>query len=59
MPCPLVTLVPHGSPRGALSDLAGRGIRAGEIQPGAQQVRFAAVLDPDGNRVTPIENPVT
>ncbi|MER6920526.1 hypothetical protein [Streptomyces spiralis] len=43
----------------ALSDLAGRGIRAGEIQPGAQQVRFAAVLDPDGNRVTPIENPVT
>ncbi|MEU0598772.1 hypothetical protein ABZ484_11035 [Streptomyces sp. NPDC006393] len=44
---------------GALSELAGRGIRVGEIQPGAQRVRFAAVHDPDGNRVTLIENPVT
>ncbi|MFE0243201.1 VOC family protein [[Kitasatospora] papulosa] len=42
----------------ALSDLADRGIRAGEIQPGAREVRFAAVHDPDGNRVTLIENPV-
>ncbi|MEU0227490.1 VOC family protein [Streptomyces sp. NPDC006284] len=42
----------------ALSDLAGRGITAGAIQPGARNVRFAAVHDPDGNRVTLIENPV-
>ncbi|MGW7098054.1 VOC family protein [Streptomyces sp. NPDC054838] len=42
----------------ALSELAGRGITAGEIQPGARKVRFAAVHDPDGNRITLIENPV-
>ncbi|MET7596952.1 VOC family protein [Streptomyces sp. NPDC004082] len=42
----------------ALADLAGRGITAGDVQPGAQRVRFAAVHDPDGNRVTLIENPV-
>ncbi|MFJ3224952.1 VOC family protein [Streptomyces sp. NPDC086783] len=42
----------------ALADLAGRGITAGGVQPGAQRVRFAAVHDPDGNRVTLIENPV-
>jgi catechol 2,3-dioxygenase-like lactoylglutathione lyase family enzyme len=42
----------------ALSDLAGRGVTGGETQPGAQGVRFAAVHDPDGNRVTLIENPV-
>jgi catechol 2,3-dioxygenase-like lactoylglutathione lyase family enzyme len=43
----------------ALSDLAGRGISAGEIQPGSRGVRFASVHDPDGNRVTLIENPVS
>ncbi|MGW2859625.1 VOC family protein [Streptomyces sp. NPDC001205] len=42
----------------AISELAGRGIVVGEVQPGSQQVRFAAVHDPDGNRVTLIENPV-
>lgn len=41
-----------------LSDLAGRGITAGETQPGSRGVRFAAVHDPDGNRVTLIENPI-
>ncbi|MGW0790355.1 VOC family protein [Streptomyces sp. NPDC002911] len=43
----------------ALSDLADRGIEAGETQPGSRGVRFAAVHDPDGNRVTLIENPVS
>ncbi|MFI5827849.1 VOC family protein [Streptomyces sp. NPDC051578] len=42
----------------ALSELAGRGIAAGEVQPGAGKVRFAALHDPDGNRVTLVENPV-
>lgn len=41
-----------------LAVLASRGITAGTVQPGAQSVRFAAVHDPDGNRVTLIENPV-
>ncbi|RAJ61792.1 hypothetical protein K378_04154 [Streptomyces sp. Amel2xB2] len=41
-----------------LAELAGRGIRAGDVQPGAQRVRFAPVHDPDGNRVTLVENPV-
>ena len=43
----------------ALSDLAGLGITAGAIQPGSQNVRFAAVHDPDGNRITLMENPVS
>lgn len=43
----------------ALSDLAGRGLTAGPIQPGAERVRFAALHDPDGNRVTLIESPVS
>jgi catechol 2,3-dioxygenase-like lactoylglutathione lyase family enzyme len=43
----------------ALADLAGRGITAGATQPGSQNVRFAAVHDPDGNRITLIENPVS
>ncbi|ANB10348.1 glyoxalase [Streptomyces ambofaciens] len=42
-----------------LSDLAGRDIAAGAVQPGSRNVRFAAVHDPDGNRVTLIENPVS
>ncbi len=42
-----------------LTDLATRGITPGEIQPGGRNVRFAAVQDPDGNRITLIENPVS
>ncbi|MEU9357215.1 VOC family protein [Streptomyces sp. NPDC048301] len=42
-----------------VSELAGRGITAGETLPGSRGVRFAAVHDPDGNRITLIENPVT
>lgn len=53
----LVNLVVEDLER-ALSDLAGRGITAGETRPGSRGVRFAAVHDPDGNRVTLIENPV-
>ncbi|MEV0619001.1 VOC family protein [Nonomuraea sp. NPDC050404] len=41
----------------ARSDLAGRGVMVGEIQPASQNVRFAEVHDPDGNRITLIENP--
>ncbi|MFI6585218.1 VOC family protein [Embleya sp. NPDC050493] len=42
----------------ALTDLAVRGLPAGPVQPG-QSVRFAALHDPDGNRVTLIENRAT
>ncbi|GGO58519.1 glyoxalase [Streptomyces daqingensis] len=42
----------------ALEELAGRGIEAGDVQVGGRSSRFAAVHDPDGNRVTVIENPV-
>ncbi|WP_151481941.1 VOC family protein [Streptomyces albicerus] len=42
-----------------LAELADRGITAGPVQPGGRRVRFAAVHDPDGNRVTLIENPVS
>jgi predicted enzyme related to lactoylglutathione lyase len=41
-----------------LADIAQRGIDSGDVQSGAQRARFAAVHDPDGNRVTLIENPV-
>ncbi|MFC9942907.1 VOC family protein [Streptomyces pratensis] len=54
----LVNLVVDDLDR-ALSDLADRGITAVETRPGAGDVRFAAVHDPDGNRVTLIENPVS
>ncbi|WBB61011.1 VOC family protein [Streptomyces sp. WMMC500] len=43
----------------ALSDLAERGLAPGQVQPGSRGVRFAALDDPDGNRVTLIENPVS
>ncbi|MFJ2770976.1 VOC family protein [Streptomyces sp. NPDC087300] len=43
----------------ALAELADRGITAGQVQPGSQQVRFAAIQDPDGNRVTLIESPIS
>lgn len=42
-----------------LAELAGRGLPAGEVQPGSGLVRFAALHDPDGNRITLIENPVS
>ncbi len=41
-----------------MAELAARGIKADAVQPGARGVRFAAVHDPDGNRITLIENPV-
>ncbi|MFG2307375.1 VOC family protein [Streptomyces sp. NPDC048566] len=41
-----------------LAALSSRGLTAGEVRPGAGRVRFAALHDPDGNRVTLIENPV-
>ncbi|WP_328319299.1 VOC family protein [Streptomyces sp. NBC_00388] len=43
----------------ALAELADRGLTAGEVSPGGQRARFAALHDPDGNRVTLIENPVS
>ena len=43
----------------ALLDLAGRGLTAGPVLSGAGGVRFATLHDPDGNRVTLIENPVS
>jgi predicted enzyme related to lactoylglutathione lyase len=42
----------------ALNDLAGRGLTAGPVQTGGVRTRFAALDDPDGNRVTLLENPV-
>ncbi|MCS0636248.1 VOC family protein [Streptomyces sp. LP05-1] len=43
----------------ALAELADRGITAGPVAPGKDRVRFAPVTDPDGNRVTLIEHPIT
>ncbi|MFD7296917.1 VOC family protein [Streptomyces sp. NPDC059897] len=43
----------------ALARLAERGLTAGPVQTGGVRSRFAAVTDPDGNRVTLLENPVT
>ncbi|WP_171904162.1 VOC family protein [Streptomyces abyssalis] len=42
-----------------IAELAERGIQAGDVQQGGQKARFAAVHDPDGNRVTLLESPVT
>ncbi|KUO20549.1 VOC family protein [Streptomyces dysideae] len=42
----------------ALVELAERGLAAGPVEPGSHGVRFAAVHDPDGNRITLVENPV-
>ncbi|MFW6693422.1 VOC family protein [Streptomyces sp. MAR4 CNX-425] len=41
-----------------LAGLAGRGLSAGPVQTGGVRTRFAALDDPDGNRVTLLENPV-
>ncbi|MFJ4440207.1 VOC family protein [Streptomyces sp. NPDC088923] len=40
-----------------LATLAAHGIAAGAATPGKDEVRFAAVHDPSGNRVTLIERP--
>ncbi|THA26397.1 VOC family protein [Streptomyces sp. RKND-216] len=43
----------------ALAELAARGLAAGPVQSGGGgTVRFAALHDPDGNRITLLENPV-
>ncbi len=42
----------------ALSEVAERGLTAGPVQTGGVRTRFAALEDPDGNRVTLLENPV-
>jgi catechol 2,3-dioxygenase-like lactoylglutathione lyase family enzyme len=43
----------------ALAELATRGLTAGPVQTGGGgSVRFAALHDPDGNRITLLENPV-
>ncbi|MFI7008381.1 VOC family protein [Streptomyces sp. NPDC050145] len=43
----------------ALAGLADRGLTAGPVRTGGVRTRFAALDDPDGNRVTLLENPVT
>ncbi|PRH76848.1 glyoxalase [Streptomyces solincola] len=43
----------------AVAELAERGITAGAVESGTGRVRFAAVHDPDGNRVALIESPAT
>ncbi|MFG2196033.1 VOC family protein [Streptomyces sp. NPDC048639] len=43
----------------ALTEIADRGLTAGPVEHGGRTVRFAALHDPDGNRITLIENPVT
>lgn len=42
----------------ALAQLKERGLTAGPVQAGGTRTRFAALEDPDGNRVTLLENPV-
>ncbi|MEW2549361.1 VOC family protein [Streptomyces sp. NPDC047002] len=42
----------------ALAGLAERGLAAGPVGAGGERTRFAALADPDGNRVTLLENPV-
>ncbi len=41
----------------ALAQLEERGLTAGPVQAGGTRTRFAALEDPDGNRVTLLENP--
>lgn len=41
----------------ALAELKERGLTAGRVQVGGTRTRFAALEDPDGNRVTLLENP--
>ncbi|MBD3007884.1 MULTISPECIES: VOC family protein [unclassified Streptomyces] len=42
----------------ALAGLAERGLAAGPVLTGGVRTRIAALEDPDGNRVTLLENPV-
>ncbi|MFK0173362.1 VOC family protein [Streptomyces sp. NPDC090306] len=42
----------------ALAGLAERGLTAGPVQTGGERTRLASLEDPDGNRVTLLENPV-
>ncbi|SEC86201.1 VOC family protein [Streptomyces melanosporofaciens] len=42
----------------ALAELAEHGLTAGPVRTGGQRTRIAALEDPDGNRVTLLENPV-
>ncbi|WP_206282397.1 hypothetical protein [Streptomyces rhizosphaericus] len=42
----------------ALAGLAERGLAAGPVLTGGVRTRIAAPEDPDGNRVTLLENPV-
>lgn len=42
----------------ALNDLAESGLIAAPVQTGGERTRFAPLEDPDGNRVTLLENPV-
>ncbi|MFH9201586.1 VOC family protein [Streptomyces anulatus] len=43
----------------ALAQLKERGLTAGPVQAGGTRTRFAALEDPDGNRITLLENPAT
>lgn len=42
----------------ALAQLKERGLHTGPVQTGGTRTRFASLHDPDGNRVTLLENPV-
>ncbi|MDX3115566.1 VOC family protein [Streptomyces scabiei] len=42
----------------ALAQLKQRGLQTGPVQTGGTRTRFAALHDPDGNRITLLENPV-
>ncbi|WP_262705949.1 MULTISPECIES: VOC family protein [Streptomyces] len=42
----------------ALAQLKQRGLNTGPVQTGGTRTRFAALQDPDGNRITLLENPV-
>ncbi|KIF68856.1 glyoxalase [Streptomyces sp. AcH 505] len=43
----------------ALSELNTRGLTTTPVQQGGKTTRIASLQDPDGNRVTLLENPVT
>ncbi|WP_367125972.1 VOC family protein [Streptomyces phytohabitans] len=43
----------------AVAELAARGLVAGPVRPGGTRTRFASLDDPDGNRITLLEDPVT
>ncbi|MEU6479720.1 VOC family protein [Streptomyces sp. NPDC047017] len=42
----------------ALAELKRRGLSTEPVQAGGTRTRFAALQDPDGNRITLLENPV-